>query len=518
MRLHVRIDPSNGRRWLLDLRDRLRREGHTCDFVAGAGTPEPSAIAVLFALEGIVHRLGGPRPSDVIPWDSLCADNRNDGEAPDAIIDLAGYGEPARDRHCLNVFYDGYRGTTGLFGALLDGRMPTITVADAESGDAVVTGVPASDNAGSVREAAEFAWARTATMLSLAIGKRVSGAHAPQPQASPARPEVHAGAMAAFLARSVGYAVARRLYKLCYYAPHWRIGWRFVTPGAPGVHDSLSLTGVQWNILHDPGVRFFADPFPISAGGRHYIFFEDFDHRDGKGVISCAEVDVSGATGPVRRVLEEPWHLSYPFLFEDGGDIFMLPESSANRSLELYRADAFPHRWTRVATLMTGVELSDATLVRHGGRLWMFAAMRDGQGSPSDTLSLFSAPRLTAPWTAHGANPLIIDQRGARPAGGFFTRSGRLWRPVQDCANGYGTGIGLAEILRLDDGGFEQRIHTVLRPPAEWPGRRLHTLSRYGQLECIDGSAHSPKYAFLRGLLEMAPFVPVGEAITVIAR
>jgi hypothetical protein len=299
----------------------------------------------------------------------------------------------------------------------------------------------------------------------------------------------------------VSYAIARHLYRLCYYAPHWRIGWRLIAPGKAGIHETLSLAGTRWNFLSDPGMRFFADPFPIGVGGKHYIFFEDFAHRGEKGVISCVEVEESGTVGPVRQVLEEPWHLSYPFLFEDGGDIFMLPESSANRSLELYRADPFPHRWTHVATLVSGVELSDASVVRHGGRLWMFAAVRDGQGSPSDMLALYSAPRITGPWTPHAANPVLIDARAARSAGSFFMRAGRLWRPVQDCAKGYGTGIGLAEILRLDDEGFAQRVHTVLRAPPEWPGRRLHTLSRYGQLECIDGAAHSPKYAFLRGLL-----------------
>ena len=81
-------------------------------------------------------------------------------------------------------------------------------------------------------------------------------------------------------------------------------------------------------------------------------------------------------------------------------------------------------------------------------------------------------------------------------------RDDRLWRPVQDCERGYGTGIGLAEVVRLDETAFEQRVHTVLRTPPGWTGRRLHTLTRYGQLECIDGSAHSPKMRALFGTLD----------------
>src|SRR5262249_15604798 len=157
-----------------------------------------------------------------------------------------------------------------------------------------------------------------------------------------------------------------------------------------------------------------------------------FDHRTNKGVISFVEVDRNGPRGPVRPGLAEPWHLSYPFLFEEEGQIWLLPESSADRTLNLYRADPFPHRWTREATLISDTVVSDATLVRHNGRLWMFAATRDDAGSYSDTLSLFIAPRVVGPWRAHPSNPVLIDRCGARPAGGIFVRGGRLWRPVQD--------------------------------------------------------------------------------------
>jgi hypothetical protein len=96
----------------------------------------------------------------------------------------------------------------------------------------------------------------------------------------------------------------------------------------------------------------------------------------------------------------------------------------------------------------------------------------------------------------HPANPILIDAASARPAGNLVQRNGRLWRPVQDCRNGYGRAIGLAEVTRLDAEGFDQVVRTILRPGREWPGRRLHTLNRAGHLECIDGSATSHRLPF----------------------
>ena len=87
------------------------------------------------------------------------------------------------------------------------------------------------------------------------------------------------------------------------------------------------------------------------------------------------------------------------------------------------------------------------------------------------------------------------DQRPLRrPAGNFVLRDGRLWRPVQDCQHRYGARVGLAEVTRLDEKGFEQIVRTTIGPGKEWPGRRLHTLNREGSLETIDGSAYSMRF------------------------
>ncbi len=99
-------------------------------------------------------------------------------------------------------------------------------------------------------------------------------------------------------------------------------------------------------------------------------------------------------------MLEEPHHLSYPQVFERDGAIWMLPEASASGRLTLYRASAFPDRWIAETVLVEG-EISDATLLEHGGLLWLFATDRDGYGSTSDTLVVFCAPALAGPWKPH---------------------------------------------------------------------------------------------------------------------
>jgi hypothetical protein len=186
-------------------------------------------------------------------------------------------------------------------------------------------------------------------------------------------------------------------------------------------------------------------------------------------------------------VLEEPWHLSYPQIFERDGAIWMLPEASGGKRLVLYRATGFPDRWQAEATLLDGVELSDATLLDFGGRLWLFATNRDGFGSTSDTLVVFSAPALTGPWTPHPMNPVLIDRRSARPGGGFVRRDNRLFLPVQDGTLGYGGGLGIAELTRLDERTVRMSDPVPVSASGDWPHPMVHTLNRHGRLEAIDG-------------------------------
>src|SRR5262249_16450177 len=144
------------------------------------------------------------------------------------------------------------------------------------------------------------------------------------------------------------------------YAPHWRVGWRFVE--GPDVIDLLALPQVRWRALPDDGLHFYADPFPIIVDDRTFLFVECFDHRCGRGEISVVEFSDSGPRGMPRTVLATDAPLSYPFVFAHDGEIWMVPECVASCRIQLYRAAKFPDVWTLEATLVSGVEASDPTL------------------------------------------------------------------------------------------------------------------------------------------------------------
>jgi hypothetical protein len=485
MKLTLRLAPNRLRRWHVRLAERLARRPDTQVAVAwSAGAkPLPGAVGLLFTLERLIYGL--PPGDEVMAAPGELAPFAAMGPA-DLVLDFTDTLPPA-SRCIWRVTFDGAADEVALLAALTQKRTPIVAISDIAGGAAVVAGHPGTESAGIFTLAYRDVVARTATMIMAALDGAAARADAGQRPAALAT-----GQIAQFAARGLARAAVRRLYHLGYNAPHWRVGWRFVD--GPDVIDLRAHPPTGWRELPDDRRRFYADPFPIERDGRMFLFVEDFVHAVGYGVVSVVEFDASGPVGTPRPVLDTGSHLSYPFVFEHGGEVWLVPESGAAGTIDLYRAEAFPDRWVKEATLISGLTASDATLFEHDGRWWMLATVRDEGGAYSDALHIWSAPQLPGPWQPHRRNPVLVDIATARPAGRVVRRGAKLIRPFQDCDAGYGAALGLAEITRLDEDGFSQEVVATLRPGPLWPGSRLHTLNRAGRLECIDGSATARRF------------------------
>jgi hypothetical protein len=174
-------------------------------------------------------------------------------------------------------------------------------------------------------------------------------------------------------------------------------------------------------------------------------------------------------------------------VFEHQGRVYMIPESFQRRRVELYRAVRFPDQWELEAVLLDGVAAADATILSHLGRLYLFATVSVEEASSWDALHIWTAERLAGPWVELPDRPVVADALGARPAGAFYHRAGVLYRPAQDCRTGYGAGLALARVDRLDPEGFAQTIETVIHPSGAWPGIALHTVNYADEIEVVDG-------------------------------
>jgi hypothetical protein len=233
---------------------------------------------------------------------------------------------------------------------------------------------------------------------------------------------------------------------------------------------------------------FLADPFGLWRDGRLHLFVESFDYREWHGRIELLILGDDFTVIERRLALAEPWHLSYPFVFEADGASWMLPEAFRSGRLTLYRAAEFPDHWEPAAVLPLDSPAVDATPFFHDGLWWLFYSPSTDRLAKIGWLHLAYAERLTGPWRVHPRNPVRIDITSSRPGGTPLIVDGRIMIPMQDATRTYGGAIRPLWIDRLDPDGFAAEAGPPIMPPASFAPTTegLHTLSACGPVTLID--------------------------------
>jgi len=245
----------------------------------------------------------------------------------------------------------------------------------------------------------------------------------------------------------------------------------------------------------DVTASFVADPFMLRGPDGWHMFFEVMNWRSNKGEIGWASSadGVNWTYGQI--VLSEPFHLSYPYVFQWGGTYFMVPESYQANSIRLYEAVSFPTQWRFVKSLIEGPYLADTTLFCHRGKWWFFTDT--SAEMKNDTLRLFFADALMGTWREHPQSPVLQgNSRDARPGGRVTLIDGRLFRFGQSSEPFYGTDVRAFEIVELSPTTYREiawPANPVLRPGGKgWNACGMHHLDAHalenGQwLASVDG-------------------------------
>lgn len=212
-----------------------------------------------------------------------------------------------------------------------------------------------------------------------------------------------------------------------------------------------------------PSNEFWADPFLLKQENDIYAFFENYNYATKKGKISCVRM-VDGQAVDLKDALDLPYHLSYPNIIKQGSEIFMIPETTANNRLEIFRCIEFPNKWELHATAFENEKVVDATFYEdEKGERWLF--LNKGLKNFAelhiykiDSLSLNSIQ-------PHKTNPVKIDALSARNAGAIFKFNDEYYRPSQLNSHGkYGNGLNINKIIQLDLENYVEEKITTIQP------------------------------------------------------
>ncbi|AWL07176.1 hypothetical protein DIR46_23945 [Massilia oculi] len=297
----------------------------------------------------------------------------------------------------------------------------------------------------------------------------------------PAQPDsLHALLYTLKLAARLGMRGARRMlgirhkWTLSVTRSGWRNAalWRGVPVAAPDGH-------------------FWADPFLRVHAGRVYCFVEDYVYATNRAHISVLEITKADVKC-LGVALQEGFHLSFPFLFEYGGHLYMCPETSESNQIRIYKCDEFPLRWSLDSVAVDGISAADSMFFEHRGRWWLLTSIdRSGLNDHCSELCLFHAPDpLGGAWTPHPMNPLYIDTDMGRNAG-LIVDEGRIYRAAQRQGfDQYGEGLALYEIVELDETRYSERKVTDIRHDYLQRSLGSHHISSDGNVTVVDFKTH----------------------------
>jgi hypothetical protein len=274
-----------------------------------------------------------------------------------------------------------------------------------------------------------------------------------------------------YAANSLSYFFSRTYKKLTKKSSQWSVAYQYCNNWRETIlHKS--------RVIENPSGHFYADPFLFSCKDKHYCFVEDFEYSKGKGKISVLELSPEGERY-VGVCIEEHFHLSYPFIFEDNGDIFICPESHENNDIRLYKCVEFPLRWELVKVLMKNVDAADTSLFKKEGTWWLLTNICSaGIGDHNSELHIFSSKDLyTDVWIPHEGNPVIFDPRKARNGGLILERDG-IYRVFQKQGwDLYGESCGVAKVKNISNIEYIEEDQFSLEPKFAKDVRGIHSYS-----------------------------------------
>ena len=230
-------------------------------------------------------------------------------------------------------------------------------------------------------------------------------------------------------------------------------------------NSSLNFDMKKAITIMNPFNRFLADPFVIKHKDRDICFVEDFYFDEKKGKISAYEL-FENSYKELGIVLEEDFHLSFPFVFKDGKNIYMIPETSQNKEIRLYKSIDFPMKWELEKVLMNDIEAVDTMIFENKSKWYMLTNICSASiGDNNSELHVYKSDKLVSnEWIPVESNPVIFDSLKSRNAG-LFNLNGDCYRVNQvQSKYYYGRSFKINKVISINDNSYHEEEVCHIKP------------------------------------------------------
>ena len=188
----------------------------------------------------------------------------------------------------------------------------------------------------------------------------------------------------------------------------------------------------------------YADPFLFNVDNENYLLVEAFNKKKEIGYLGYLKGNDNYSN--LNILLKSKYHYSFPNIFKAGEDIFLIPESSEEQGVFLYKFAGFPGNFQKICVLAKG-EFVDTALVNTKQNLMYLVTYCVKKKELYSLVVNNDTKEVAFSLLAKDENKQL------RPAGNAFISDGKLVMPFQNCKNKYGESIILREI-NIDEGSL----------------------------------------------------------------
>lgn len=263
----------------------------------------------------------------------------------------------------------------------------------------------------------------------------------------------------------------------------WVIGFANLEPKSLIEKKYIDNYNVIW-VKNPSKLTYRADAFYIKINDKTYLIFEEYSQIKKRGTIAIAEIENNRLTNK-KTLIDDKKHLSYPFLFKDHKEIFIICESYKSGKTTLYKLDQQKLEIEKVKEIFTEFGVVDPIIIFHNNKYWLFYSK---PSKPNEELYIAYSESLVGDYIQHPKNPIKICKKSSRNAGEIFTINNELYRPSQNCENVYGEKISLNKIIKMDEQNYIEELCSEILPSKKFPKiLRIHNLAISESYIVIDG-------------------------------
>jgi len=224
---------------------------------------------------------------------------------------------------------------------------------------------------------------------------------------------------------------------------------------------------VMWNStkIKNPPNHYLADPFVVRRNKEDYCFVEDYCYETLKASICVYKLSVNKAER-LGTAIEEPFHISYPYVFEYQSKLYMCPESANNKDIRIYECIDFPLKWGLKKVIFSDISAVDSTIFQYNGRWWLFTSTDSGDSGDycSDLLIYYADNPFSDYWTPHKNNPIFVDSMKGRMGGILFDEKDVYRVSQQQGFNMYGKSTTINKIVQLTENQYIEESYVTIKP------------------------------------------------------